>query len=413
MTTMTKKELVRTTKSRYLKAIKKDKTKILDELVANIGWNRKYSIRVLGAGYEYQKVERVGRKSKTPVYGSETLLPAIKIWEMLDYPCGQRLQPVLKETAERLMAHGELKLTAKTKEKLYRVSAKTLDRRLKKEREIRCLPKNRGTTRHGSLLKSAIPIRINSWQDDEVGFMEMDTVAHNGGDPSGEFIYSLDMVEIVSGWSEQIAVMGKGQRNVVASLEIVRNDLPFKLRGVDSDGGSEFINWHMVKYCQARELYFTRSRPDRKNDNAHVEQKNYTHVRKLLGYGRLDTPEQLILMNDLYRNELRLFNNFFRPVMKIVAKEKINNSVCRKRYDQAQTPYQRLLAAGMLSEDKKAELRQLYLSLNPLQLKRRIEAKVLKIRHAQPAVFRQNLMMNKVTNYLSQPLPVTVTFLND
>lgn len=412
MTTMTKKELVKTTKTRYLKAEKKEKTKILDELCANAGWNRKYSIRILGAGYEYQRVECVGRKRKTPIYGSETLLPAIKIWEMLDYPCGQRLQPVLKETAERLMAAGELKLTAKTQEKLWRISAKTLDRRLKKEREIRNLPRNRGTTRHGSLLKSSIPVRINSWQDDEIGFMEMDTVAHNGGDPSGEFIYSLDLVEILTGWSEQIAVMGKGQRNVIGSLDEVKNDLPFKLCGVDSDGGSEFINWHMIKYCQEQELDFTRSRPDRKNDNAHVEQKNYTHIRKLLGYGRLDTPEQLALMNDLYRNELRLFNNFFRPVMKIVSKEKVNNSICRKRYDLAQTPYQRLLNSGLLSEDKKEELRRLYLSLNPLQLKRRIEEKVLKIKNSKP-VFQHNLMLSKVTNYLSQPLPARVTFLND
>ncbi len=260
------------------------------------------------------------------------------------------------------------------------VSAKTLDRRLKRERIIRRLKRNRGMTRHGSLIKSSVPIRITDWDTREIGFMEMDTVAHNGGDPSGTFVYSLDMVEVATGWSEQMAIFGKSEEAVVEAVDAMKNGLPFKLRGLDSDSGGEFVNWHMVRYCKKKRLSFTRSRPNRKNDNAYVEQKNYTHIRKWMGYRRYDTRTQCDLMNDLYRNELRLFNNFFRPVMKILKKEKVNNSICRKTYGAALTPYQRLLQAKGIPPGTKAELRKLYESLNPMKLKAAIVAKLGRIR---------------------------------
>jgi len=274
----------------------------------------------------------------------------------------------------------EIKITDEVKEQLIVISSKTLDRRLKKEIEIRKLDRSRGTTRHGTLLKSSIPIRLTEWNRQELGFAEMDTVAHNGGDPSGEFIYSLDLVEIYSGWSEQYAVLGKGERGVVMAIDDIKNNLPFKLTGLDSDSGGEFINWHLVRYCQKNNLYFTRSRPDMKNDNAYVEQKNNTHIRKLLGFDRFDNLAQLKLMNDLYRNEWRLFSNFFRPVMKIERKEKVNNSLYHKIYDRAKTPYQRLMESDQISEEQKTKLKELYLSLNPVQLKKSINEKVKIIR---------------------------------
>ena len=341
MTTMAKKELIKATKTRYLKANKTKKGKILDEFCANTGYNRKYAIIILQAKCDYYRVAREGRKARKKKYSSSVISEVIKIWEILEYPCGTRLKPQLLPMAEALERSGEMKLNGEVKKKLSEIGAKTLDRRLGKEREIRKLDRHRGTTRHGSLIKSSIPIRITNWDTSELGFMEMDTVAHNGGDPSGEFIYSLDMVEISTGWSEQRAVLGKGEKGVVDKVGDVKNTVPFNIPGLDSDGGSEFINWHMVKYCETNKMYFTRSRPEMKNDNAYVEQKNYTHIRKWLGYGRYDTKKQLDLINDLYENELRLFNNFFRPVMKIESKEKINNSVCRKKYDTAKTPYQR------------------------------------------------------------------------
>ena len=234
-------------------------------------------------------------------------------------------------------------------------------------------------TRHGSLVKSAIPIRITDWDAKEIGFMEMDTVAHNGGDPSGTFVYSLDMVEIATGWSEQAAVLGKSEEAVVNAIKEIRAGLPFALKGLDSDSGGEFVNWHMVRYCEGEKLFFTRSRPNKKNDNAYVEQKNYTHIRKWMGYRRYDAEAQRDSMNDLYRNELRLFNNFFRPVMKILKKEKLNNSICKKTYGAALTPYQRLMQAKSIPPETKAELRKLYESLNPAQLKKEIGAKLKRI----------------------------------
>lgn len=379
MTKMTKKELILATKPRYLKADKKEKSKILDEFCSNTGYDRNYAIQIFQAGYEYGKIAKVGRKSRKKIYSNEVILKAIKVWELLDFPCGTRLKPMLEPTIESMTRFKEISVSEKILEKLKKISAKTLDRRLAREREVRHLDRHRGTTRHGNLLKSNIPIRITNWDTNELGFMEMDTVAHNGGDVSGEFIYSLDMVEICSGWSEQYAVMGKGETGIIKAIEEIKAGLSFNLTGVDSDGGSEFINWHMVEYCKKNNLFFTRSRPDRKNDNAYVEQKNNTHIRRLLGYGRFDKIEQLTAINDLYRQELRLFNNFFKPVMKISSKEKINNSICRKKYDTAKTPCQRLMEHPKVSEKKKRELKALYLSLNPVDLKRKIDEKIKKI----------------------------------
>ena len=386
MTKVTKKELITATKPRYLKANKKEKTKILDEFCETTGYARKYAIQIFQAKCDYRRVSRDGRKPRKKKYGSDTMSAVIKIWELLKYPCGARLKPNLIVTLEPMIRFGEITVSENVIDHLKTISAKTIDRRLNKEREIRNLDKHRGTTRHGSLLKTSIPIRITNWDTSEVGFMEMDTVSHNGGDPSGEFISTLDMVEICSGWSEQYALMGKGEQGVVRAVDDIKCSLPFDLLGADSDSGSEFINWHMVRYCERNNLYFTRSRPDRKNDNAYVEQKNYTHVREWLGYGRFDVPEQLAAINNLYRNELRLYNNFFLPVMKIVSKEKINNSVCRKKYDIAKTPYQRLMESKQISDEQKQKLCSLYLTLNPVQLKKRIDEKIKVIKKLQTLI---------------------------
>lgn len=380
MTTMGKRELLKVIKPRYLKATKREKGEMLDEFCQNSGYNRDYAVRILRAGYDHDRVARLGRQHRAKKYGHDVLAAIVKVWELLEYPCGLRLKPTLVATAQALARFGELIVNEATLEALGTISAKTLDRRLKKERIERRLQKNRGTTRHGSLLKSSIPIRITNWNTQELGNLETDTVAHNGGDPSGECLYSLDLVEICTGWSEQLAVMGKGERGVVAAIEVMKKAMPFIIKGLDSDSGSEFINWHLVKYCQTNNWFFTRSRPDRKNDNAYVEQKNRTHIRDWLGYGRYDTVEQQAMINDLYRQELRLFNNFFRPVMKIKTKEKVNNSVCKKTYDTAQTPYQRLLRTKELTDEQKEQLTKQYLTLNPAELKRTINKKLKNIR---------------------------------
>lgn len=375
MTKTTQRELLSVIKERYLKADYAGKREILNEFCKSTGYNRKYAIRILQAGHWY----RSGSRKRHRTYDSAFLSLVIKLWELLEYPCGTRLKPQLSPLAEALVRAKEIELSDGDKRQLHAISAKTLDRRLKREREMRHLARNRGMTRHGSLLKSAIPIRITDWDTKEIGFMEMDTVAHNGGDPSGTFVYSLDMVEIATGWSEQAAIFGKSEEAVVGAIMEIRANLPFALKGLDSDSGGEFVNWHMVRYCEKEKLFFTRSRPNKKNDNAYVEQKNYTHIRKWMGYRRYDTEAQRDAMNNLYRNELRLFNNFFRPVMKILKKEKLNNSVCKKTYGEALTPYERLMRSEQVSPESKARLQKLYESLNPMKLKEAIAAKLKRV----------------------------------
>ena len=376
MTQTSKQELLSEVKARYLKACLEGKIKILDEFCHNTGYNRKYAIRVLQAGHRYKARSKAGVKK----YLGQTFQLILKIWELLNYPCGARLKPQLLPMAENLSNHKEVaELNEVVKNQLSEIGSATLDRYLIRERKIRKLNRGRSTTRHGSLLKSSVPIRITNWNTKRIGFMEMDTVAHCGDQLVGEFVYSLDMVEIATGWSEQIAVMGKSEVGIVKAIEAIKQGLPFDLKGLDSDTGSEFVNWHMVRWCEIQKLSFTRSRPYYKNDNAYVEQKNYTHIRKWLGYRRYDNKRQLDLINDLYRNELRLFNNFFLPVMKIKRKEKVNNSVCKKIYDTAQTPYQRLMNSNQIPLKTKSELRKIYEGLNPVKLKEAITAKLKRI----------------------------------
>lgn len=378
MTKTTREELLAAIKSRYLKTDPKEKTAILDEFCKSTGYHRKYVIRILQARHHYRSESRKRRRK----YDSAFMALVIKLWEILEYPCGTRLKPQLVPLAEALVRAKEIAVSDEDMRQLRAVSAKTLDRRLKREREMRHLARNRGMTRHGSLVKSSIPIRITDWDTRTIGFMEMDTVAHNGGDPSGTFVYSLDMVEIATGWSEQMAILGKSEEAVVSAIMEIRASLPFKLEGLDSDSGGEFVNWHMVRYCGKENISFTRSRPNRKNDNAYVEQKNYTHIRKWMGYRRYDTEAQRNAMNDLYRKELGQFNNFFRPVMKILHKEKVNNSVCKKKYGEALTPYERLMRSKQVPLENKARLRKLYESLNPVKLKEAIAAKLKRIRES-------------------------------
>lgn len=378
MTQQTREELLREVKKRYLRANYKTKQQILNEFCVNTDYHRKHAIRILQARYVRKSIDQ--RRKRSLVYSFDLFQLIIKIWELLEYPCGARLKPQLLPLAEALERNHEIgQLEPRMRNQLAVIGAKTLDRRLSRERVVRKLQRIRGTTRHGSLLKSSVPIRITNWDTQQIGFMEMDTVAHCGDVLSGELLYSLDMVEIATGWSEQIAVMGKGEAGIVSAIEEIKQGLPFSLKGLDSDTGSEFVNWHMVKWCKENHLFFTRSRPDRKNDNAYVEQKNYTHIRKWLGYRRYDTKEQLKLINDLYRNELRLWNNFFRPVMKILSKQKVNNSVCKKIWDIAQTPYQRLINSKQTPPKVKGQLKQLYESLNPVKLKEAITLKLKRI----------------------------------
>ena len=290
------------------------------------------------------------------------------MWEIFDYPCGQRLKPVLEVELPRLMAFGEISVPDEVASKLGMMSSATIDRKLKRQRSVLHLLRAKSGPRPGSL-KQKIPIRLTEWDTAEVGYTEMDTVAHCGSSTSGEFVNTLSNTEIASGWWEGEAIMGKTQDSTFHAARKIRERTPYSWKGIDTDNGSEFIGEALHKYCRRENLVFTRSRPSRKNDNAYIEEKNWTHVRKILGYLRYDTWEELSIINGLYRGDLRLYKNFFQPVMKLIHKERIGGHIKRK-YGIPSTPYQRLMESGQLSEQAREKLQKLYLTLNPAQLKR-------------------------------------------
>jgi len=348
----------------------------LDELCVNIGLKRKYLINRLSAKTDLDYSNPINRK-RTEKYGMDVVYYLKKIWEIFDYPCGQRLAPMMKEYITVLEKWKELSFPRDVKEKLLRISSSTIDRRLKRAKTF-TKRKLLSTTRPGSLLKKNIPIKTSSWNEKRLGYGELDTVAHCGFSASGEFLNSLTYTDICSQWTESIAVMGKAQGRIKAGLDSIEKKLPFNLLGIDPDNGSEFINWQLYHHCMEKNIEFTRGRPYCKNDNAHIEQKNYTHVRKLIGYKRLNQEHQLKKLNDLYCNEWRFYKNFFIPNKKLASKKRVGSRIVKK-FDTPRTPYQRLLENKKYSKKQKKELRAIYVKLNPVELKRNIERKLSKI----------------------------------
>lgn len=356
---------------KYLKAPKKEKGILLDEYCRNTGQNRKYVIRkIKGLAYG----EPLSRRKRRSFYGDEIKEILYKLWKLFDYPCGQRLKPLLAGEVDRLREMGELKVSSTIAEHLKRIGSATIDRLLRPKKEA-WRYERRSNHHTGSLLYKKIPLRLTDWDTDTVGYIEMDFVCHCGASIAGDYISSLSTTEIASGWWEAEAIMGRAQNRTFKSLKDIRQRTPFEWLGIDSDNDTMFINDQLVRYSRQEELDFTRSRPGRKNDNAYIEQKNYTHIRRPLGYLRYDTDEELTIINDLYRNELRLYKNFFQPVMKLIKKERIDGKV-KRVYDVAKTPYQRLLDSGQLTQRKERELKKLYQSLNPVKLKRAIDKKL-------------------------------------
>lgn len=305
------------------------------------------------------------------VYDQQVLIVLRQVWMILDYICGKRLAAIMPEVLVRLEYCGELKIEPEVRTKLLRISAASIDRLLRAERQKHEL-RGRARTKPGTLLKKQIPLRtFSEWNEQRPGFVEIDLVGHDGGLLQGEHLYTLDMTDVYSGWTEVQAVQNKAQVWVFAALKELRARLPFPLQGIDSDNGSEFINADLWQYCQQERLTFTRSRPYRKNDNCYVEQKNYTIVRRHVGYQRLAGTEQLALVNKLYEH-LRLYANYFQPSMKLKCKERQGSQV-KKTYDIPQTPYQRLQQSPYLSAATKQRLQTEYARLNPAELKRQIE----------------------------------------
>jgi hypothetical protein len=360
-------------RSRYWRAGKTAKVTILDEFCAVCGYHRKYAIRLLNQRAKPKKQRRCGRK---PVYASPEFLTALKrIWFASDQMCSKKLKaaiPLWLPFYETLYKA----LTPETQDKLLTVSAATIDRVLKPVR-VAHGRKGLSGTKPGTLLKNQIPIRTHSWDISQPGFMEADTVAHCGNSLAGDFVWSLTMTDIDTTWTENRAIWGKGAEGVLAQIRDIEARLPFLLKGFDCDNGSEFLNYHLLRYFTDHPSVtsFTRSRPYKKNDNAHVEQKNWSHVRQLFGYDRFEAPSLVGLMNNLYASEWSLYQNHFSPSMKLLEKKRINSKYYKK-YDLPRTPYDRVLASSHIADEAKERLETIHLSLNPFILKRSIEKKL-------------------------------------
>jgi hypothetical protein len=375
-----RKSVTAVTSARYKRSTKKEKQIILDEFVETTGYSRWYARFVLRNDGKKIRINkktvvvldaRKRSKGKRPrYYDDKFLVELIKIWEIMDYICGKRLAPMLSELVGILERYGEIKVDGEVRTKLEKVSAATIDRLLRPER-IKYELRGRSHTKPGTLLKHQIPIRtFADWDENRPGFSEIDLVGHDGGVAAGDFCQTLDMTDISTTWTETMAVKNKAQEWVFEALKTLRKNMPFAVLGIDSDNGSEFINAQLARYCRQEQITFTRSRPYRKNDNCFVEQKNYSVVRRAVGYQRYDTERHLHLLNELY-GYLRLYTNFFQPSMKLKSKERIGSKV-KKVYDKAQTPYCRVLASTQVPNQKKKALRTQFKTLNPAELKRQI-----------------------------------------
>jgi Integrase core domain len=373
----TRQELVDGMRVDYWHASKKQKSELLDHLVAVTGYHRKYAVAVLHQSNHPRettsrsspRVIRSRRRRRT--YTQEVTNALVFLWKTCDCIGSKRLHPFLRELVSVLETHGELRLPDDTKRLVLAMSRATVDRLLAPvRREHR--PHGRSTTKPGTLLRKSIPIRTwNDWDDAKPGFLEIDLVAHTVESTSGDYLATLNCVDVSTAWCECMIPRNRGEQAVCAALEEIRQRMPMPLLGIDSDNGPEFINNHLKRYCDRERVTFTRSRPYKKNDQAHVEGKNWTVVRRYLGYGRYEGDLARVHINDVYK-DIRLYVNFFQPVMKLVSKERVDGKV-RKVYDTAQTPYQRVLTSPDVSDENKDRLRALYLTLNPVTLHRTIE----------------------------------------
>jgi hypothetical protein len=376
MSLKSKRELLEVVRPRYLKASKLEKQKMLDEFTSATGYHRKYAIRVLKNQRQVQNHLKEKTKTYKPIYGGEVVQVLEQIWEIYGQICSKRLQPMLPEAMKVLERCKEINITKDTKELLLKISSASIDRCL---RPIRCKSsRGLGTTKPGSLLKSLIPVQtFTAWDEEQPGFMEIDLVAHCGNTTEGQYLNTLTCTDLSTGWTDVTALAHRSQQAVSTAIHHMRQRLPFPLLGIDSDNGSEFINDTLYRYCLDEKITFTRSRPYKKNDQAHVEQKNWSVVRHTVGYDRWETDQEFSILESIHA-DLRLYINFFQPSFKLIAKERIGNKTI-KRYDTAKTPYQRILERKDIPLETKARLMNLYVQLNPAELRRSIDQKTAKL----------------------------------
>jgi len=370
LTLAERRAVTETTAVRYHLASKRGKGRILDELCANTGWHRNHARRALKSAL-WPKI--VTPRSPRPVkYGPDVIAALTVCWTVLGMPAGKRLAPMLGELVGVLRHFGELAIDEDTAELLVSMSAATIDRRLADERAKYHL-RGRVCTKPGSLLKSQIPVRTwADWDDARPGFVEVDLVGHDGGNPAGPHAFTLTVTDIATGWTENRSVPSKEAKCVLAALNDIARKMPFPILGVDSDNGSEFINDHLLQWCQGRQVTFTRARPGNKNDGCHVEQKNWAVVRTIVGYHRYDTAAELLLLNEIWQLQSNL-TNYFYPQQKLISKVRKGAKVSKK-HDKAATPFHRAIDHPTTSVERIVALTRTYSLINPAATQRHVQA---------------------------------------
>lgn len=384
LTMKEKRKITESVSKRYHKAGKKQKGLMLDEFTEVTGYNRAYASYLLNnwgkklhitvAGkkttYVLGKVKKKKqRRARKKYYGEEVLKPLKELWYVSGMLCGKYLKAYIEDNLELLETQGGISLQKEQRDKLEQISAATIDRLLQEERKTMELKARKKVKPGSKKLKDKIPVRTYwQWKENKPGFLEIDLVSHNGENPSGEFIYTLDGTDVKTGWTELRAVKNKAQVYVLNQLLDIEEKLPFKLLGLDSDNGGEFINDHLYRYCKENKITFTRSRTYKKNDGCHVEQKNYSIVRREIGYQRYEGAETLLLLNEIYARR-RLITNYFTPMVKQVKKTRIGSKV-KKVYDRPQPPYMKVLQSEDVSKEIKDKLKQERAKLNPVKLRK-------------------------------------------
>jgi len=375
MSQSTRIEVLKKLRRRYESAGQEHKRKLLDQAQELLGYHRKSAIRALRAPVAVGGPRRItGRPVR---YAPSLLLRWLRpIWAATDYACGRRLVAMLPEWIPAYEQH-ERRLPGEARERLLQASARTLDRLLE---PLRGQGAGRSLTRPGTLLRHQIPIRGSVWEEGKAGWLEVDTVALCGGSVAGEFVWMVDGVDYVTAWVEVRAMWGRGQAGTLAALQDVEASLPFALLGLDSDNGGEFLNHHVLSWLQKRQrpVFMTRSRPYKKDDNAHVEQKNWTHIRQCFGYERHDNPAVVAPINALVKGAYGQLHNYFHASLKLERKEREEGRV-RRIYGPAQTPLARVLASAQVTAQTKQRLRQEKAGLNPFALKQAVDRSLKEI----------------------------------
>jgi hypothetical protein len=368
MTVTERRKYLKLMKPRYQKAGRSEQSDLLTEMEQVTGLHRKSLLRLLHG----ESLERKKRsQGRGPTYGRAVEQVILVVWESLDYVCAERLTPVLLSTAQHLAHFGSVQLNGEVEEQLAHISEATVTRLLRKHRSGKQRLPQKGPERANQLRKP-VPMKRIPWDTSEPGHFEVDLVHHGGESTEGTYAHTLQMVDVATGWSERVVVLGRGQQAMEGGFRRILERLPFAVKELHPDNGAEFFNHHLVRFWgeAITGLTLSRSRPYQKNDNRFVEQKNATLVRQYFGTIRLDTPEQVQAMNTLYE-KMWLYYNFFQPVMHLQEKICQQDHVVR-HWDQAQTPYERLLATGTLSHDQQAHLQALYERTNPMVLRKQI-----------------------------------------